>query len=141
MIVVDSSLIYALLDRRDQRHTEAHAWYEQTADRLVTTPLVLAEVDYFAIRGGSSAAAAFYADIRAGAYDVEWWPTAAQELAEIAFHYVDLELGLADASLVALAARLDTLDVATFDERHFRAVRPLRGGEAFNLLPRDAALA
>ena len=27
---------------------------------------------------------------------------------------------------------------ATLDQRHFRAVRPLAGGEAFRLLPADA---
>ena len=38
----------------------------------------------------------------------------------IAQGYNDLCLGLADASLVALAARLQTTTVAAFDERNFR---------------------
>jgi uncharacterized protein len=38
---------------------------------------------------------------------------------------------------MALAARLDCTRVATFDERHFRAVAPLQGG-AFSVLPADA---
>jgi len=50
----------------------------------------------------------------------------------------DAGLGLADASLIALAQRLDTVDIATFDERHFRAVGSLVAGEAFRLLPMDA---
>ncbi|HXF57261.1 MAG TPA: PIN domain-containing protein [Actinomycetota bacterium] len=66
---------------------------------------------------------------------MEWWPTAAREAAEVAERYAQLGLGLTDASLVALAARVGTTDVATFDERHFRAVPPLRGGRAFRLLP------
>jgi len=48
----------------------------------------------------------------------------------------DLRLGLADLSVVVLAARLDTLRILTFDYRHFRAVRPLQGG-SFVLLPMD----
>jgi hypothetical protein len=40
--------------------------------------------------------------------------------------------------IVALAARLQTVEIATFDERHFRVMRPLSGGDAFRLLPRDA---
>ena len=44
----------------------------------------------------------------------------------------------ADASLVALAARLGTTSIATFDERHFRAMQPLTGEPAFTLLPVDA---
>jgi predicted nucleic acid-binding protein len=56
----------------------------------------------------------------------------------VAEQHADGALGLADASLVVLAQRLDTIRIATLDERHFRAIRPLTGGEAFRLLPRDA---
>jgi predicted nucleic acid-binding protein len=59
------------------------------------------------------------------------------QAAELCEQYRDLELGLADASIVVLAARLSTRQLATFDERHFRAVGPLTGG-AFELLPADA---
>jgi hypothetical protein len=57
---------------------------------------------------------------------------------KIAERYAASELGLADASLVVLAERLGTIEIATLDERHFRVVRPLAGGEAFHLLPADA---
>src|SRR5664280_2640498 len=50
--------------------------------------------------------------------------------------YGDLGIGLADASLVVLAARTATRLLLTLDERHFRAVRPQQGG-AFRLLPAD----
>ena len=36
-----------------------------------------------------------------------------------------------------LAGRLRTATVATFDERHFRAVRPLAVAGAFTLMPLD----
>ena len=49
-----------------------------------------------------------------------------------------MELGLADASLMVLAAHLQMIAVATLDERHFRALKPLTGGKAFRLLPADA---
>ena len=48
-----------------------------------------------------------------------------------------LELGLADASIAVLAARLDADAVLTLDERHFRALRG-PGGRPFRLLPADA---
>jgi hypothetical protein len=57
--------------------------------------------------------------------------------AELCHRYRDLELGLADASIIVLAARFSTRQVATFDQRHFRAVVPLNGG-SFELLPADA---
>jgi hypothetical protein len=141
VIVADSSVLYALLDDHDQGHTEASSWYEGALDELLTTPLVLAEVDHLAARRlGLREVRAFRSDIVAGAYAIEWWEGAAAASAEIANRYGDLGLSLTDASLVALAARLETTSIATFDERHFRAVRPL-SGDAFTLLPRDAALA
>lgn len=59
-----------------------------------------------------------------------------QSAAALCSQYKALELGLADASIVVLAERHSTLHLATFDHRHFRAVRPLSGG-AFELLPAD----
>jgi len=50
----------------------------------------------------------------------------------------ELDLGLTDASLIAVADRYETLDVATLDHRHFRAVRSLDSGQPFRLLPADA---
>jgi predicted nucleic acid-binding protein len=67
-----------------------------------------------------------------------WWPGLENEASEVAERYAEIGLGLVDASLVVLAARLETNRIATFDERHFRAVEPLAGGR-FELLPADAA--
>ncbi len=48
-----------------------------------------------------------------------------------------MKIGVADASIVVLAARYRTTRLLTFDERHFRAIKPLHG-EAFTLLPADS---
>jgi uncharacterized protein len=55
---------------------------------------------------------------------------------ELGLRYRDLELGLADASIVVLADRWSTHMLATFDQRHFRTVTAL-DGRAFSLLPAD----
>lgn len=139
MIVLDASFLYALLDRRDRRHGEAAGWYEGLDDELITTPLVLAEVDHLAAtRAGAAARGAFHADVAAGAYAVDWWAAAGRDSVAVASRYEGLGLSLTDASLVALAGRTATNRVATFDERHFRAVAPLTRHEAFALLPADA---
>jgi uncharacterized protein len=57
---------------------------------------------------------------------------------ELCARYRDLELGLADASIVVLAAQWSTNTLATFDQRHFRAVTAL-DGKAFTLLPADGS--
>jgi predicted nucleic acid-binding protein len=48
--------------------------------------------------------------------------------------YRDFPLGGVDASVVALAERLNTDLVVTLDRRHFPAIRP-RHVPAFRLLP------
>jgi predicted nucleic acid-binding protein len=139
VIVIDTSVIYALLDRRDRLHEQAASWYQRVEEDITTTPMVLAEVDHLAMtRAGVKAARAFREDVRAGVYAVDWWPEAAELTAEIADRYRDAALGMTDASLVALAARAGTTRLASFDERHFRAVRPLAGGPEFVLLPSDS---
>jgi predicted nucleic acid-binding protein len=138
LIVLDTSFLYALLDRRDRRHAEATGWYRNVDDELITSPLVLAEVDYLAARAGQALRDAFRRDVGAGAYFVAWWGAAIASMTAVAARYSDLGVSLADASLVALAARLETTSIATFDERHFRAMQPLTGEPAFTLLPADA---
>ena len=48
--------------------------------------------------------------------------------------YQDLQIGLADASLVVLAERHQVAEVLTLDERHFRALR-YEKRKRFKLLP------
>lgn len=138
MIILDTSFVVALLRRDDERHRAAVEFYLGAETRFSTTPLILAEIDYMLHRRGTPAVIkAFYAEIDAGTMGVEWWPKLDVDAAEIADRYADTALGLTDASLVALAGRLETTRIATFDERHFRAVEPLSGG-SFELLPADA---
>ena len=139
MIVLDTSFVVALLWREDEGHQTAADFYARAEDRFTTTPLVLAEIDYMLqSRATPEASSAFHAEIRAGALGVEWWPKLDVQAAEIADRYADVGLGLTDASLVALAGRLETTRIASFDERHFRAVEPLAGAAPFTLLPADA---
>ena len=58
------------------------------------------------------------------------WP----RIAELVRRYRDVPLGGTDASVIALAERLDVDLLITLDHRHFAAVRP-RHVPAFRLLP------
>ena len=137
MIVVDTSIVVAAMNRRDDHHAAVVEWLETVEGALITSPLALAEMDYLVTRhGGGDAAQRLYDDVDAGAYRVEWWPASIHDTIEVAREHRGL--GLADASLVAIAGRLGTADIATLDERHFRALRPLTGEPAFRLLPADA---
>jgi predicted nucleic acid-binding protein len=139
VIALDTSLLVALLVQRDQYHRVAVDWYGKVTAKLVLTPLVLAEVDGLMLKwGGQPAATAFRRDVIAGVFSIHWWDDAAAQAAKVAEAYADLGVSLVDASLVVLASRLRTTEIATFDERHFRALRPQWGGDAFRLLPADA---
>jgi predicted nucleic acid-binding protein len=139
LIVLDTSVVLAFMDRRDANHEPVRRWMHKQGHELFTTPLVVAELDHLVLRqGGTAAVRALREDFDSGAYLVEWWPTAIHETIAAAKHYESMKLGLTDASLLALAARQETTDIATLDERHFRAVKPLAGGDAFTLLPSDA---
>ncbi|MBI4517640.1 MAG: PIN domain-containing protein [Deltaproteobacteria bacterium] len=95
--------------------------------------LVLAEIDYF-LRAERQAMRSLIADIRRGAF-IYAPPTDAQLSRAIAIDaaYADLQLGLVDATIVALADELDLRRLATRDVRHFSAVR-LADGRAFDLV-------
>lgn len=137
--MLDTSLVLALLNRADARHAEAARWYEREESSFATTPLVLAELDYLLrARATPAAVEAFHAEVRAGSLGVEWWPRLDARAAGVADRHAEIGLGMTGASLIALAAGLETDRIATFDERHFRATPPLGASDAFTLLPADA---
>ena len=64
--------------------------------------------------------------------DLEWADYA--RVRELISKYSDLSLGFVDASVVAVAERLDETTIATLDRRHFSVVKPAHC-EAFTLVP------
>ena len=107
---------------------------ESAPFHLVVPALVVAEVCYLAARHlGPLAEASFLRGLEL--WDIEApsvhdWP----RIADLVEQYADFPLGGTDASVVALAERLDAQTVITLDRRHFGAVRP-RHCAAFQLLP------
>jgi predicted nucleic acid-binding protein len=138
VIVLDTSGLLAAIDGSQRQHTEAAAVIRASTGQLLLSPFVLAELDYLLATKVSQAAAVSLLDqVAAGAYRLE--PMAAEDIArasEVVLQYRDLNLGLADASLVVLAERHGTLDVLTLDERHFRAITG-PGARPFRILPAD----
>jgi predicted nucleic acid-binding protein len=139
VIVLDTSGLLAAIDASQRHHAAAAAALRASDGPLLLSPFVLAELDYLlATRVSSRAATALLDQVADGAYRLE--PMAAEDIArasEVIGRYRDLELGLADASIVVLAERHRTHDVLTLDERHFRAVDG-PGGRPFRILPADA---
>lgn len=98
-----------------------------------------AQADYLILtRLGIDVELAFLDDLAEGTFLIS--RLSGEELGmarDLARRHRDLELGLADASLVVLAYRYRTRRIVTFDERAFRTVAPLQGG-IFTVLPTDA---
>jgi predicted nucleic acid-binding protein len=95
--------------------------------------LVLAEVDYF-LRAERTAMRTLIDDLRRGAF-IYAPPTDGQlvRALEVDAAFADLELGLVDGSIVALAEELDVTRLATRNVRDFTAVR-LSDGRPFELV-------
>ncbi|MGH9158115.1 MAG: type II toxin-antitoxin system VapC family toxin [Acidimicrobiales bacterium] len=135
-LVLDTGPILALLDRDDPDHRRCRAMVEAAREDLVVPPLVLVEVGYWTLKLlGPEVWIAFVEDVSAGAYRLESLPVGDLErAAELEATYADLDLGLVDASVVALCERLREEKVATLDRRDFSVVRP-RHCERLRLLP------
>lgn len=133
-VVLDTSFLVALLNERDTCHASALDWWVSSGEDHITTPLMLGEMDHLVTRhGGQHAASALWEDFDSGAYGLRWWAEGLHDTIRIARQHPFL--GLADASLVALAGILRTNRIATFDQ-HFRSVLT-PDGEAFVVLPAD----
>lgn len=88
---------------------------------------VIVEVDQLLrARVGAHAARLFLEALDAGEHEVAYLsPGLLRRAIEIDARFADLDLGLADASVMAIAER-HRLPILTFDFEHFRATRPQR---------------
>lgn len=136
MILVDTGVVVAMGNRRDEDHDRCTDLLTTTLEPLVLPEPLLVEIGYMlGSRGGAGAEADFLRDVADGLYVVESMiPTDIARAADLVEKYADLPLGTADACVVALAERLGVARVATLDTRHFSAVRP-RHVASFTLLP------
>lgn len=135
-LVVDTSIVVAALNRTDRDHAQVRDWLLTVDEDLFTSPMAVAEMDHLVgSRGGVGAQRALRGDLEAGVYTVRWWADGVGDMLEVVRERDDV--GLTDASLVALAARLRTRRIATLDHRHFRTLQT-RDGQPFVLLPADA---
>ena len=135
-MIVDTSALLAYFDTDEPDHAAVTTIVETATEPLVVSPYVVAELDYLvASRLGVSAELAVLRELASGAWDLAAFGT--EDLAEartVVERYADQSIGLADASIVILAARYQTRTVVTLDRRHFGVVRPIDGG-SFTILP------
>ncbi len=134
LAVVDAGPLYAAADADDQDHLPSLAALARTDLRLVVPALVVAEATYFVGRRlGAIAESSFLKGMKQ--LDIEG-PSRDDitRMAELVEQYADFPLSGTDASVIALAERLEAPMIVTLDRRHFTAVAP-RHRAAFELLP------
>lgn len=142
ILVADTSGIIAAFDRNAPEGPACRQLL-QDAGTVVLSPLVLAEVDHLArARLGAAARSTILellsTQVRRMRFQVP--DVGAETLATaltVMSRYAALDLDLADAVSVALAADYRTDAVLTLDRRDFRALRPLTPHRAFRLFPDD----
>ena len=140
LLLDTSGLLAALFE--DQRHHEECAKVLREAEGpLVLSPFVLAELDYLTQKyAGVDAEIMFLEEVYRGAYELaEYSGYLIGDTHRMVMRYRDLNIGLADASLIILAERYRCRDILTLDLRHFRAVHPI-SMKSFRLLPADLDL-
>ena len=139
MIICDTSGLVTAYSATDSRSRQVIDLLRSEPGQLLLSPFVLAEIDYLIqTRAGVRDELKVLADVANGVYtlaELDRFDVA--QAAAVVERYRKMKIGLADASRVVLAAKYGTTRLLTFDERHFRAIRPLTSA-AFTILPADS---
>jgi predicted nucleic acid-binding protein len=137
-VILDTSGLLTAYGYDQGRHEEVTETLRDASEPFILSPFVLAEADYMiASRLGVAAEMDLLQDVAAGVYRLaDFTVHDAARACSVVDQYRDMNIGLADASIVVLAERHKTNRVLTFDHRHFRAMKPLQGG-SFTILPAD----
>jgi uncharacterized protein len=137
--IADSGALYGLYNRRDRHHRALRAAIMHEHGAILVPAAILSEVDYLlGAKLGVKAELDLLDDILAGAFTLEPFSLAdLRRSRELIDQYSGLDIGLADAAVIAVAERVGKRRILTVDERHFRVVRAA-DGKPFTLLPADA---
>lgn len=123
-VLIDTSAFLHFFDGDGELHGAITDLIEAERDALVTSPFVLAELDYLITRRFSAhQARRAMQELAGGAYHLATfsWEEIQRSL-RLIDRYADRKLGLTDASLLELADRLQISTVFTLDRRDFEGL-------------------
>ena len=122
MITLDTSALYALLNRRDRAHAAAVAALESDPGPYLVPAVTLGEVAYLVEeRLGIKVLDLLLADLESGAYTLDRGEADLGRARQLVQRYEDLSLGFVDAAVIACAER-NGGRILTFDLRDFGVV-------------------
>ena len=139
MILIDTGPVVAAAVTSEVDHhacVELFTGLYLAQRRLMLPTTVQSEIGHLLGRDlGTHAEARFLRSIAAGDFQiVNLVPEDIDRMAELVEQYDDASLDTTDASVVAIAERLNISELATLNRKHFALVRP-RHVVAFTLLP------
>jgi predicted nucleic acid-binding protein len=122
VITLDTSAIFALLDRRERHHGQVREALTADPGPYLVPAGILAEIAYLVENTlGGNAFDAFLSDLEEGTYRLQCGDEDLPRIRELTRRYGDMPLGFADAAVVACAER-NGGRVLTLDLRHFGTV-------------------
>jgi hypothetical protein len=135
-LIVDTSVVFATLDTDDRDHQKCKALLESS--NVVTTvpaPVIIETGLLLKARRRADEIHRLLASVEdQSVLVVELDYKDYSRVRELVRRYADLPLDVVDASVVAIAERLEETVIATLDHRHFSVVRPAHI-PAFTLVP------
>lgn len=134
-VIADSGFVVALINSSDNRHTDVSPVYQQYS-RILLPQLVLVEVAYLVGRdAGIATVVKFLKGLPASRFEiVDAIDLDIERTALILEQYADSKVDFVDASIMAIAERLNISTVLTIDQRDFRLFRPSHC-QSFTLQP------
>ena len=106
MITLDTSAIFALLNRQDPDHKRVKEAFMADPGPYLVPAGILAEIAYLAERRlGPETLVALLEDLESGALAMECDERDLPRIRELVIRYSDLPLGFADAAVIAVAER------------------------------------
>jgi uncharacterized protein len=135
IVIADTGFIVALTNRSDPKHSVAIAIYSNYK-KILLPQTVLAEVAYLVGReAGISTVVKFLRGLSASRFSlVELSEDDILRTAEILEKHTDSRIDFVDATVMALAERLNLVTILTLDRRDFSIFRP-RHCNTFNIIP------
>jgi predicted nucleic acid-binding protein len=122
LITLDTSALFALLNRRDPDHRRVRACVDADGGPYLIPAAILGELSYLVeARLGQRVMDAFLDDVISGGFVVDCGENELPRVKSLAVKYADLPLGFCDAA-VAVCAHLHGKRIATLDVRDFSIV-------------------
>lgn len=121
MITLDTSGLFALLNRRDSDHARTKQALADAGRPYLVPAGIVSEIAYLLEQRMPQAVDMFLGDLETGAFAVDCGEQDVPRVRQLVTRYADLPLGFADAAVIACGERSGGL-VLTLDRRDFGVV-------------------